>query len=252
MVTPGEALVVFAAGTGAGTINTVVGSGSLITFPTLLALGYPPVVANVSNNIGIVPGSVSGVFGYRSELHGQRRLLLRLGTASVAGSLAGGLLLLALPAHVFQAVVPVLILAACALVVVQPWLARWLTARRQRVHPHGGPALWVGVLGAGIYGGYFGAAQGVVLIGLLGAFLDESLQRVNGTKNVLAGLVNATAAVLFIAFAHVAWVAVAFLAVGSAAGGLIGARIGRALPLAALRGTVVIVGVAAAAKMLFF
>jgi uncharacterized membrane protein YfcA len=251
-VTPGEAIAIFAAGTGAGTINTVVGSGSLITFPTLLAFGYPPVVANVTNNVGIVPGSVSGAFGYRRELAGQCRLLLRLGTASAAGALAGGLLLLGLPAHIFQVIVPVLILAACFLVMVQPWLSRWVSARRQRVHPHGGPILWAGVFGAGIYGGYFGAAQGVLLIGLLGTFLDESLQRVNGVKNVLAGLVNTTAAVLFIAFAHVAWAAVGLLAVGSMAGGLMGARIGRALPPSALRATVVVVGVVAAAKMLFF
>ncbi|MGE5290177.1 MAG: sulfite exporter TauE/SafE family protein [Micromonosporaceae bacterium] len=251
-MSPGEAIAIFAAGTGAGTINTVVGSGSLITFPTLLAFGYPPVVANVTNNVGIVPGSASGVFGYRRELHGQRRLLLRLGAASVAGSLVGGLLLLGLPEHTFEAVIPVLILAACFLVVVQPWLARWLTARRQREHPHGGPILWAGVFCAGVYGGYFGAAQGVLLIGLLGAFLAESLQRINGAKNVLAGLVNATAAVLFIAFAHVAWGAVLLLAFGSTAGGLIGARIGRALPPPALRATVVLIGVTAAAKMLFF
>lgn len=253
MLGPGEALTIFAAGAGAGAINSVVGSGSLITFPALLAFGYPPVLANVSNNLGIAPGNLSGVYGYRAELTGQRQRLLRLGAVSMAGALAGALLLLELPPQAFKAAVPVLILIACGLVIAQPWVNRWLAARRagaERRHPHGGPALLAGVFGIGVYGGYFGGAQGVLLIGLLGTFLDESLQRVNGAKNVLAAVANGTAAALFMLVAHVNWVLVALIAAGSVIGGLIGARIGRRLPPVALRTLVVVVGVAAVLRLL--
>ncbi|GAA1013859.1 UPF0721 transmembrane protein [Acrocarpospora pleiomorpha] len=249
-MTPLEAVAVFAAGVGAGGINAVVGSGSLITFPTLLAVGYPPVVANVSNNIGLVPGGITSVLGYRAELQGQLERLLRLGAGSVMGALVGGLLLLWLPEQAFKVIVPVLIAVACVMVVAQPKLNVWLAERRPLAHPHGGPWLWLGVFGAGVYGGYFGAAQGVVLIGLLGVFLDESLQRVNAAKNLLSLLVNASAAVLFVVIAEVDWTAVALIAVGSALGGFIGARVGRKLPAPLLRAVIVIVGVTAIVKLL--
>jgi len=247
-VSPLEAFFVFLAGVGAGGINTVVGSGSLITFPTPLAVGLPPVVANVSNNIGLVPGGVTGVVGYRPELKGQRERLLRLGSASVLGSLAGGLLLLWLPESAFRFIVPVLIGLACVLVIVQPRLNQWLL--RLRVHPHGGPWLWLGVLAAGVYGGYFGAAQGVVLIGLLGSFLDDDLQRINAAKNVLALLANTTAALLFVLIAPVDWMAVLMVALGTSVGGYLGARIGRRLPTPILRAFIVIVGIAAIVKLI--
>ncbi|MEU8197461.1 sulfite exporter TauE/SafE family protein [Microbispora amethystogenes] len=249
-MTPWEAVAVFAAGVGAGAINAVVGSGSLITFPTMLAVGFPPIVANVSNNVGLVPGGVTGVLGYRAELRGQRERLVRLGIASVIGSLAGGLLLLRLPAEAFRVIVPVLIGLACLMVVFQPRINEWLAARR-RPHPHGGPWLWTGVLGAGMYGGYFGAAQGIVLIGLLGSFLDEDLQRVNAAKNLLSLLVNATAAVLFAFIAPVDWAAALTVALGSAAGGFLGARLGRRLPAPLLRGFIVVVGIVAIVKLVF-
>ncbi|MDF5754889.1 sulfite exporter TauE/SafE family protein [Spongiactinospora sp. TRM90649] len=248
-MTPWEAVAVLAAGIAAGSINAVVGSGSLITFPTLLAFGYPPIVANVSNNVGLVPGGVTGVLGYREELKGQRGRLTRLGVASVAGSVAGGLLLLNLPETAFKVIVPVLIGLALVLVVAQPWLNRRLAARRANPHPHGGPWLWLGVLGAGMYGGYFGAAQGVVLIGLLGTFLDEDLQRVNAAKNVLSLLVNSAAAVLFVFVAPLDWWAVLMVALGSMIGGYLGARVGRRLPAAVLRGVIVVVGVVAIVKL---
>jgi uncharacterized membrane protein YfcA len=247
-VTPLHALAVFAAGVAAGCINVIVGSGSLITFPVLVALGYPPVVANVSNTVGLVPGSASGAYGYRRELNGQRSRLLRLGVASVIGAVTGGLLLLTLPAEAFEVIVPALIALACVLVVVQPKLSSWLGGRRR--HPHGGPWLWLTVLLTGVYGGYFGAAQGVVLLALLGIFLDEDLQRVNAVKNVLAGMVNGAAALLFIAVAHVNWWVALFIAVGSSIGGLLGASIGRRLPPIALRILIVVVGVAAIIKLL--
>jgi uncharacterized protein len=247
-VTPLHALAIFGAGAAAGCINVVVGSGSLITFPTLIALGYPPVVANVSNTVGLVPGAAAGAYGYRRELSGQWARVLRLGTGSVVGAVIGGLLLLTLPEETFEIVVPALIAVACVLVVVQPRLGAWVSGRRR--HPHGGPWLLLGVLVTGVYGGYFGAAQGVVLMALLGIFLDEDLQRVNAVKNVLAGLVNAAAALLFIAITHVDWMVAACIAAGSAAGGLLGASIGRRLPPLALRILIVVVGVAAIVKLL--
>jgi uncharacterized membrane protein YfcA len=261
-VGPAEALAIFAAGGAAGAVNAVVGSGSLITFPTLLAFGIPPVVANVSNNVGLVSGNVSGAIGYRRELAGQRSRLIRLGAIAAAGSVAGAAALLSLPSSSFQVIVPALILISCALVVVQPWLSGRIIARRRlraeragAVQPGNertGLLLGTGVFASAIYGGYFGAAQGVLVIGLLGTFLDETLQRVNGAKNVLVTVVNGTAAIVYIAFAHVAWLVVLLIAVGSTLGGLVGARYGRRLPPLALRIFVVLIGVVAAVKLIFF
>jgi uncharacterized protein len=252
-----QALAIFAAGLAAGTINAVVGSGTLITFPTLLAFGYAPVLANVSNNIGLVPGVASGVFGYRAELTGQRRRILRLGTASLSGGLVGAILLLTLPQGAFNAIVPALIGVAVVMVVIQPRLAGWVAARQRvpvTVAPAaeavGGPVIWVLVFLAGIYGGYFGAAQGVLLIGMLGIALGDSLQRINAVKNVLAGLVNGLAAVVFIIATHIDWGAAGLIAAGSIIGGQIGARIGRRLPPWGLRVLIVCVGTAALVKLL--
>jgi uncharacterized membrane protein YfcA len=245
-----ECLLVLAAGVFAGAINTVVGSGTLVTFPVLLAVGYGPVTANVSNTLGLVPGSVSGAIGYRAELAGQRRRILQLGSASVLGGIVGAVLLLSLPSSAFEAIVPVLIALALVLVIIQPRLARALAARRQVVRPHGGPLLWSGVFGTGVYGGYFGAAQGVILLALTGIAIPEDLQRLNALKNVLAGMVNGVAAVIFVFFASVAWLPALLLAVGSGAGGQIGARIGRRLSPAVLRGVIVVVGIAAIVQLL--
>lgn len=247
-----EALAIFAAAVAAGGINAVVGSGSLITFPTLLAFGLPAVIANVSNNIGLVSGNVSGAFGYRRELAGQRGRLLRLGALAAAGSLAGAILLLSLPASAFTLIVPVLILISCVLVIIQPWLNARMAARRASRPAQRSPVLAAGVFVSGAYGGYFGAAQGVLVIGLLGSFLDDDLQRVNAAKNVLVTIVNGTAAIVFILFAHVNWLVVLLIAAGSTAGGLLGARVGRRLPPLALRILVAVIGVIAAVKLIFF
>jgi uncharacterized membrane protein YfcA len=302
-----RALAIFAAGLAAGTINTVVGSGTLITFPTLLAFGYPPVLANVSNNVGLVPGVASGVYGYRSELGGQRRRLIRLGSASICGGLVGAILLLTLPQSAFKAIVPALIGLAVVMVIIQPRLAKWV-AERQRARAAlatpdgagaegasagsagggssgavadgasvvagangagangasavavaappaveeaiGGPVLWVLVFLAGIYGGYFGAAQGVLLIGMLGIALNDSLQRINAAKNVLAGLVNGLAAVVFILATHIDWGVAGLIAAGSIIGGQVGARIGKRLPPWGLRVVIVCVGTLALIKLL--
>jgi uncharacterized protein len=246
------ALAIFAAAVGAGAINAVVGSGSLITFPTLLALGFAPLVANVSNNIGVVPGNVSASFGYRNELSGQRGRLMRLGIASLAGAVTGAVALLALPAGVFKEIVPALIIVGCVLVVAQPKLSAWVARRGHEGTDRGSLTLICCVFLTGVYGGYFGAAQGVILVGLLGIFVTDSLQRINAGKNVLVTIVNGSAAVIFVIFAHVAWVAVALIAAGTAIGGLIGAKVGRRLPPLALRIIIVMIGIISSVKLIFF
>lgn len=244
-----HALAIFGAGIAAGTINAVVGSGTLITFPTLIAFGYPPVTANVSNTVGLVPGSVSGAVGYRRELSGQRTRAVPLLVASTLGGIVGAVGLLLLPASAFKRIVPVFIGLALVLIVIQPYLTRKLGTRRREAHQPAGPAASVGVFVSGIYGGYFGAAQGILLLAILGLTVDDQLQRLNALKVVLAGLVNLVAAVVFVFAAHVAWGAAGLIAVGSIVGGIIGAREGRRLPPAALRAVIVIVGVLAIVRL---
>jgi uncharacterized membrane protein YfcA len=249
-------LAVFLAGIAAGTINTVVGSGTLVTFPTLVAIGIPPVTANVSNTLGLVPGSLSGAIGYRRELSGQRDRLLRLGSASVLGGITGAYLLLVLPASAFKSIVPVLIGIGLLLVVLQPAISRRVAARAEsrgvERPEHGALWVWVLVFGTGVYGGYFGAAQGVLLMAVLGIGLTETMQRNNATKNVLAMLVNLVAAIVFVFRADMNWTAVALIAVGSVIGGQIGATVGRRLPSWALRAFIVVVGLAALTQLLVF
>jgi hypothetical protein len=248
VLSPLEALAVVAAGAGAGGVNAVIGSGSLITFPTLVAVGYPAVTANVSNNIGLVPGSVAGALGYREELEGQGRRARTLAVASASGGLTGAVLLLSLPSDVFDAVIPVLVLLACVLMALQPRLAKRVADRRAEDAPDVGPAPLAIAFVAGIYGGYFGAAQGVILLAMLSVFVPDDLQRSNALKNVLAGTVNAVAAVIFIVFADVAWEAVALVAVGAVVGGVVGARVGRKIPPTALRAAVIVLGVIVAVR----
>ena len=245
-----EMLAVVVAGVLAGGINTVVGSGTLITFPVLLAVGYPPVVANVSNSLGLVPGSLSGAFGYREELKGQGARIKRLLPASILGAIVGAILLVTLPEKAFSAIVPVLIVIALVLVVLQPWLNRKLAERTAERPADGGLLLRFGVFAGGIYGGYFGAAQGVLVMGMMGVLITEHLQRLNALKNVLTAFVNLVAGILFIFIAHVAWLPVLLLALGSVVGGQIGAKVGRKLPPTALRAVIVVVGLAAIAKLL--
>jgi hypothetical protein len=242
-----EAVGIFLAGIVAGTINTVVGSGSLISFPTLLAAGLDPVTANVTNTVGLVPGSVSGAVGYRRELRGQQRRLVRLGAAGLIGGLIGGVLLLVLDEDVFQAVVPVLIVLACLLVVAQPRLIGWVRGRRDGRRPAdaGSWLTWVFILAASVYGGYFGAAQGVLYMAVLGLGVDDSWQRLNAVKNVVAVGVNGVAALLFALVADVEWAMAGVLAAGAIVGGQVGATVGRRLPDWALRGLIVVIGVTA-------
>jgi uncharacterized membrane protein YfcA len=249
-----EAAAVLLAGVAAGTINTVAGSGTLVTFPTLLAFGVPPVSANVSNNIGLVFGSLTGTWGYRRELEGQGRTLVRLAPMSSVGSIAGALLLLRLPESAFDAIVPVLIGVSLVLVLAQGRVSACLAARRAeagRAPTAAGPVAAVGVLLAGVYGGYFGAAHGVLLVGLLGSLLEEPLQRVNAVKNFLSAIVNGVAAVAFVVVrpGAVNWPVVGLIATGSVLGGLLGARGGRRLPPSGLRVVVIAVGLVTIARL---
>jgi uncharacterized protein len=246
----GEVVAIALAGLAAGAINTVVGSGTLITFPVLLAFGYSPVTANVSNTIGLVPGSLSGAVGYRRELAGQGRRILRLGAASLVGGAVGAVLLLELPGSAFKAIVPAFIGIALVLVVLQPRLNRMLAARKVDRVREGGIFTPLAVFAAGVYGGYFGAAQGILLVGFLGVTLPQSLQRTNALKNVLTAVVNGVAGVYFAFAAHVEWGPAGIIAGASMVGGQLGAHYGRRLPPAVLRGVIVVVGTTAIVRLL--
>lgn len=248
---------VILAGVWAGGINTLVGSGTLVTFPVLLAMGVPAVTANISNSIGLVAGGVSGSLGYLPELKGMGRRVLQLIPMSVLGAITGALLLLWLPPEAFEAIVPVLIGIGILLVIFGPRLQAWSRAH----HEEGGAiptghlvALMAGVLVAGVYGGYFGAAQGVILIGLLSALSTEPIQALNGLKNVLGLVVNAVGSLVFIITAPqlIDWGIAALVGVGAVVGGVLGARYGRRLPPNALRAVIVVVGLAGLVKFVFF
>ena len=245
-----QGLLVVLAGMAAGTINVVVGSGTLITFPVLLAIGLPPVTANVSNAVGLFPGSFVGAYGYRSELTGQRDRVIRLGVAASLGALVGAVLLLVLPASAFATIVPILIVLALVLVLIGPRVSAWVGRSST-----GGPGrvtvpLMVVIFACGVYGGYFGAAQSVLIMGIFGLMLHDTIQRQNGLKNIIAGMVNAVAALLFVFFRHVDWQAAGLIAAGAIVGGAIGARVGKRLSPAVLRAVIVVIGVAALIKLL--
>ena len=245
-----QGLLVVLAGMAAGTINVVVGSGTLITFPVLLAIGLPPVTANVSNAVGLFPGSFVGAYGYRSELTGQRDRVIRLGVAASLGALVGAVLLLVLPASAFATIVPILIVLALVLVLIGPRVSAWVGRSST-----GGPGrvtvpLMVVIFACGVYGGYFGAAQSVLIMGIFGLMLHDTIQRQNGLKNIIAGMVNAVAALLFVFFRHVDWQAAGLIAAGAIVGGVIGARVGKRLSPTVLRAVIVVIGVAALVKLL--
>jgi uncharacterized protein len=246
----GHAVAIVVAAVWAGMINTIVGSGTLVTFPVLLALGYPPLTANVSNGLGLVPGSLAGALGYRRELTGRRGRVVRLAIVSGSGVVLGAVLLLSLPPAAFDAVVPVLVGVAVVLVIAQPFLARRLAGRGGAARTRIGPGLLAGIFGAGVYGGYFGAAQGVLLLALLGIGLDDDLQSHNAVKNVLATVANLVSGVIFALVAPISWPVVVLIAVSSAVGGLVGARIGRRLSPTVLRAVIVVVGVVAIVQLL--
>jgi uncharacterized membrane protein YfcA len=256
-----EAAAIFLAGVWAGAINVIVGSGTLVTFPTLLLFGYPPITANVSNNIGMVAGGISGVYGYRRELRPNRAVLVRLAPASIAGALVGAVLLLVLPDESFKAIVPALIGIGLLMVVIGPSVQRRAAAAQRDGAPPDGSGgtlkrllLTVGIFALGVYGGYFGAAQGILLVGLMGLLMADGIQRLTAIKNVLATLVNAAAAIMFMVVAtdRIDWSVVGLISGGAFLGGYLGARFGRRLSPRVLRGLIVVIGVVALVRILLF
>lgn len=249
-----HAALIAVVGVWAGMINTIVGSGTLVTFPTLVALGYPPLTATTSNAIGLAPGTISGAVGYRAELRGQYGRLVRFGAVSFAGAVCGTVLLLSLPPDAFETIVPALVGLAVVLVIVQPRVSRWVLSRREAKQQGSGPGSTVLLVTliflVGIYGGYFTAAQGVMLIAIMGMLLDEPIQRLNGIKNVLAAVVNVVAGTIYAFIAPISWPVVALLAGGSIVGGWLGAHLGRKLRPIVLRIVIVIVGVAAMVQLI--
>ena len=239
------------AGLGAGAVNSLVGSGTLITFPTLVTLGFPPLTATISNSVGLVAGGLSGTWAYRRELSGQGNRLRWQIPGSFIGAVLGAWLLLHLPERVFNRVVPVLLIGALVLVVIGPRIQALAQHRAEAagrsVHHLGGgrlAALTVGTFAVGVYGGYFSAAQGILLIGVMGVLLPESMQRMNAAKNLLSLVVNLVAALAYIlvAFDRISWVAAGLIAVGSLVGGYLGAHYGRRLSPNALRAVILVVG----------
>ncbi len=249
-MSPAEIVAIAVAGLAAGAINTLVGSGTLITFPVLIGFGYAPVTANVSNTIGLSLGNVSGAVGYRRELAGQRARAVRFGITSLLGGITGAVLLLVLPASAFKAIVPVFIAIALVLTVLQPRLTRWLLRREIDLERKGSVVAPLAVYVTGVYGGYFGAGQGILLLGILGVALAQDLQRTNALKNVLVALVNGVAALYFAIAAHVDWGPAGIIACTSILGAQLGARYGRRLPPDALRAVIVLVGVFAIVRLL--
>ena len=246
-----DMVLIALAGVGAGAINAVVGSGTLITFPTLVTLGFPPVTATMSNAVGLVAGGVSGTWGYRRELRGQWHRLRWQIPASFVGAACGAWLLLHLPEEVFHQVVPVLLILELVLVVVGPRIQTWVKRRAEasgksadHVSAARMTALVAATFAVGIYGGYFTAAQGILLIAAMGALLPEDVQRMNAAKNLLSLIVNIVAAVAYtvVAFDRISWTAAGLIAIGSLIGGFVGAHYGRRLPAGALRAVIVVVG----------
>lgn len=244
---PGTVALLAAAGFGAGVVNAVAGGGSLITFPALLAAGYPSVTANVTNAVAVLPGYVGGSLAYRRELAGQSGRIRALALTGAVGAATGAALLLVSPASVFEAIVPWLILAACALLAAQPRVAA--VARRRRTSP--APlALHAALFAATLYGGYFGAGLGIMLLAILGVFVDDGLQRLNALKGALSVLVAVVGAVGFAIFGPVAWAAAAIVGATSLLGGAAGVAVARRLPAAALRAVVIAYGVVVAVVLL--
>ena len=242
-----ETIGLFAAGGCAGAVNAVAGGGSLVTFPALLAFGYSPLAANVTNQVGLVPGYLGGSVGYRPELAGQRGRARALGATASLGAVGGTALLLLAPAHSFKVIVPYLVLASCALLALQPTLTR-AAGRHRAEHP--GVPLHAGVFAASVYGSYFGGALGIVLLAILGALLIDGLQRLNALKGLLSLIIGVVGAVGFALFGPVHWGAAAVIAVGALAGGRTGAGLARRVAPEVLRWAIVSYGTTAAIVLL--
>jgi uncharacterized membrane protein YfcA len=257
---PAQLVLLATAALVAGAVNAVAGGGSLISFPALLAVGYPALTANVTNSVALTPGYLGGTVGYRRELAGQRARVIALGVTSASGAVVGAVLLLISSQALFERIVPFLIFLACGLLALQTRLARLVRERRAgdgRQAPagrggadrHSAPLLVAQFLAAG-YGAYFGAGVGIMMLAILGIFLSDSLQRLNALKGLLSLLVAVVAAVWFVVFAEVSWVAVAVMAAASLLGGQLGVLLARRLNDQVLRWLVIAFGVAVGLRLL--
>jgi uncharacterized protein len=265
MLDPAQIALLAGAGLLAGAVNAVAGGGSLISFPALLAVGYPALTANVTNAVALTPGYFGGTIGYRRELEGQRGRALALGAISAAGAVLGAFLLVVSSAELFERIVPFLIFLACGLLAAQTRLARLVRQVREGRPPAGGRAdperadpdphphtlpLFAAQFLAAVYGAYFGAGVGIMMLAILGIFLVDNLQRLNALKGLLSLLVNAIAAAYFVLLADVRWVAVAVMAVTSLLGGQLGVVLARRLNDQTLRWLVIAFGVAVGLRLL--
>ena len=251
-MTPGAAALLAAAGLTAGAVNSIAGGGTLITFPALLAIGVGPVAANITSSVGLLSGYLGGSIGYRNELAGQGRRIRALLLVGVLGGLTGAVVLLLTPASAFDAAVPILILISCALLAAQPALARLVAARRS-THPSGSDASWTvraGVFASAVYGTYFGAGLGVLLLAVLGILVHDELQRLNALKGLLSLVVNIVGVLVFISSGRVVWAAAGILCIGAYTGGLLGVRLARRLPSHVLRAGVILLGTCVAVTLL--
>jgi uncharacterized membrane protein YfcA len=244
---PLEYVALALAAFGAGGINAIAGGGTLIGFPVLIAVGYDAKVANVTNTIAIWPGSIGGSLAYRNEITRQKRLIIQIWPFVVVGALAGAILLLATPTSTFELVVPFLIFGACALLLLQDRLTALIYRRRAAdTEPETNLlAMRLGVLIVAIYGGYFGAAMGIIMLAVFGLVLAEDIQHANALKGLITFAVNGLAAIYFALFAEVAWEAAAVMVAFSLVGGYIGARVARVLPKDWLRAVATVYGTAA-------
>jgi uncharacterized membrane protein YfcA len=259
---PAQVALLAAAALVAGAVNAVAGGGSLLSFPALLAVGYPALTANVTNTVALTPGYFGGTLGYRRELEGQRARAVALGATSAVGAVLGAFLLLVSSAELFERLVPFLIFLACGLLAAQPRLARLVRERRDPADDPPPPAAARAGLGAhtapllaaqflaAVYGAYFGAGVGIMMLAILGIFVADRLQRLNALKGLLSLLINLIAAVSFVLFADVSWVAVAVMALASLLGGQLGVVLARRLDDRALRWLVIAFGVAVGLRLL--
>ena len=244
MLTPIQYGFLAIAAVAAGLINALAGGGSLITFPTLMAVGIPPVMANVTNTVALCPGHLGATLAQKKDLHGQQKRIRLLLPSAVIGGIIGGILLLNSSDQVFDRLIPFLILLAAALLAFQDTLRSWLQ-RRQGDKNGNIPEIWavLPIAIASIYGGYFGAGLGVIELAILGLFLKDNLTRLNALKQLLSLVVNVAAAVFFLFSNHVYWSAAIVVAIGSLIGGLLGGKIARIISPSYLRQTVVILSI---------
>ena len=251
-MSPPEILLIAVAGFVAGTVNAIAGGGSLVSFPALLAVGFPAITANVTNSVSMFPGYASSIVGFRKELEGHRATVMSLAVTASGGGVAGAVLLLALPSGVFDAVVPWCVLFASGLLAAQRRLSARLsrTATRSDRAEHQSVVLHLLLFVAGAYGAYFGGGLGVVLLGILGLYLTSHLHTVIGLKNVLSFVVSTVSVVAFVVFAPIAWSAFAVVAPASFVGGFAGSRLAKVIPPRVLRWTIVATGIAVGVVML--